>query len=74
MWQHDGSMPSSMRTVVDHVKGTLLVEGGARIAIGHDDLHGAGTVDDRPDAALILIPVHVAVQSVQSAARDLNLV
>ena len=32
------------------------MEGRAGVAIGDDDLHSAGAVDDWPDAALILIP------------------
>lgn len=44
------------QAIVNHIEGALLVEGRARVAIGHNDLHGAGTVDDRAHAAPILIP------------------
>ena len=46
------------RTRTHHdVEGTLLVEGRAGVAVGHNDLHGARTVDDGPHAPLVLIPV-----------------
>ena len=50
-----------------NIEGTLLVEGRAGVAIGHNYLHCAGAVDDGPDAALILVPVHAPLQSTESA-------
>jgi hypothetical protein len=44
------------QAIVDHIKCTLLVEGRARVAIGHDDLNSAGAVDDGAHTAAILIP------------------
>ena len=44
------------KSIIDDIKSTLLVEGRAWVAIGHNDLHCAGAMEDGPNAAPILIP------------------
>ena len=49
------------------------MEGRAGVAIGDDDLHSAGAVDDGPDAALILIPAqHLCNETTASLSRHIE--
>ena len=50
------------QAVVHDIEGTLVLEGVAGVAIGHNDLHHGPSVHDGPDAATVFIPVISAVQ------------
>lgn len=44
------------QAIVHDIKGTLVLEGMAGVAIGHNDFHHGGTVHDGPHMTTILIP------------------
>ena len=47
---------SGTQAIVHHIKGTLVLEGGAGVPIGYNDLHHGSPVHDGSDAPPVLIP------------------